>query len=311
MEGIRDAHRFFSWPKGGKLDFPSFLTTIAIIATAAVDLGNLPLYFAGKNAGVNMNYPSMEVLEQALGRNYLFTLILVPFVITILFVFFAIKYVHCSSVKDFFTARKAFDWSRFLFGLIVTASIMTLGFAIDSYANDEVIWNYKADQFWMLLLIAVVLVPIQTTCEELIFRSYLFKAFSWLKFPLITILFCSTAFGLIHMGNPEVDALGKQVLIFYIWSGLFLGVIAYLDGGLELSMAFHAINNIVAAVLITNDWQAFQTDALFINMAEPQMGLDVWLTMFLWQPIIILIFKWKIKWNFKDLFWKSADTKEI
>lgn len=43
---------------------------------------------------------------------------------------------------------------------------------------------------------------------------------------------------------------------------------ALMDDGLELSMGYHAINNIFAALILTNEWQAFQTDALFYGSCK-------------------------------------------
>ena len=172
-----------------------------MLISAVIGFGNLPLLMAAQNAGVDMNYVTMETLSLALDKNYLFTLILIPFAVAMIFMFLAIKYVHKSPIKEFFTSRERFQWGRFGFGVVVTLLVMGIGFAIDAFGNENIVWNYKPDSFWMLLTIAIVLVPIQTTCEELVFRSYMFKAFSWLRFPLVTIILCS--FGLRHDSHGQ------------------------------------------------------------------------------------------------------------
>ncbi|MCF6287212.1 MAG: hypothetical protein L3K26_18820 [Candidatus Hydrogenedentes bacterium] len=70
-----------------------------------------------------------------------------------------------------------------------------------------------------------------------------------------------------------------------------------MDGGIELSIGYHAVNNIFAALILTNDWQAFQTDALFIDRSPPAFGLESWLTLLLIQPLILFIFAKKYKWK--------------
>ena len=70
-------------------------------------------------------------------------------------------------------------------------------------------------------------------------------------FPL---LFTSITFGLMHIANPEVEKLGYSLLIYYIGTGLFLGITTLMDDGLELALGFHTANNLFTALLVTSDW---------------------------------------------------------
>jgi uncharacterized protein len=95
-------------------------------------------------------------------------------------------------------------------------------------------------------------------------------------------------------------------LIYYIGTGLFLGLLTLMDDGLELSMGYHAVNNIFAALILTNDWQAFQTDALYIDHSAPTFGWDSLLTIILVQPLLLLIFSKIYKWkNWKEKLFGS------
>jgi hypothetical protein len=75
-----------------------------------------------------------------------------------------------------------------------------------------------------------------------------------------------------------------------------------MDDGMELSMGYHAANNVFTALMITNNWQAFQTDAVFIDTSAPTFGLDSIVTLIIIQPLLLLflskIYKWK---NWKQL----------
>jgi hypothetical protein len=78
---------------------------------------------------------------------------------------------------------------------------------------------------------------------------------------------------------------------------------ALMDDGLELSMGYHAINNIFASLILTNEWQAFQTDALFMDHAKPTFGWDALLTIILIQPLLLFVFAKIYKWkNWKGKF---------
>ena len=91
--------------------------------------------------------------------------------------------------------------------------------------------------------------------------------------------------------------LGYGLLIYYISAGVFLGIITHMDDGMELGMGYHAVNNIFAAIILTNDWQAFTTDALFIDRSAPTFDWESILTLIILQPMLILLFSKIYKWK--------------
>jgi len=159
-------------------------------------------------------------------------------------------------------------------------------------------FNFNPTTFIPLVLISLFILPIQTTFEELFFRGYLFQSLGLIfKKGWVTVLITGVLFGLMHGSNPEVEKIGNVLLVFYILNGIFLGLIVLMDDGLELSMGYHAINNIFAALIVTNDWQAFHTDALFLDKTPPQFGLENILTLLVIQPLFLFIFSKKYKWS--------------
>ena len=109
-------------------------------------------------------------------------------------------------------------------------------------------------------------------------------------------------FGWMHAGNPEVAILVYSVLFYYILSGLFMGVLTHLDDGLELSMGYHFANNFFGAVIVTNSWQVFQTDALVTDHSKPEMGFELWAVLLIIQPALLYVF-------YKVYRWKNPKTK--
>jgi membrane protease YdiL (CAAX protease family) len=177
-------------------------------------------------------------------------------------------------------------------------AIMGLSLLFAVQFSDTVEWHFNSDAFIPLLLISLLLVPIQTTCEEVLFRGYLLQLFgSSFKSAWLSVLATSILFGLIHAGNPEIDYLGYIALLYYILTGVFLAVLAVMDEGLELSMGFHAANNIFGALIVTNDWQAFQTEALFIDHAQPNFGIEMVLSLVVIQPLLLLLYARIFKWS--------------
>src|SRR5690606_5412191 len=120
-----------------------------------------------------------------------------------------------------------------------------------------------------LIIISLMLLPIQIGFEEYLFRGYLMQQIGIsTNSKWIALIVTSALFGLVHSANPEVSEIGFKMMVFYIGTGLFMGIMTLLDDGLELALGFHFANNFVAATLITSDFSALQTDAIFKYTGE-------------------------------------------
>lgn len=224
---------------------------------------------------------------------------LIPMAIFLAGLFFWVKYVHEQTIKSLTTSRKRVDWSRIFFSFILW-TVITIGMTVIAYytAPEDFVWNFNWNKFWVLAVIAIVLVPLQTSFEEYFFRGYLMQGLATVMknrwFPLI---FTSVIFGLMHGANPEVDKLGPIIMVYYIGTGLFLGIITLMDEGLELALGFHAANNLITALLVTTDWTAFQTDSILRDVSEPSAGFDILIPVLVLFPTLLFIFAKKYKWN--------------
>jgi len=234
--------------------------------------------------------------------NLILALLLLPFIFVFFSIILSIKYIHNRPILSLFTSRKNFDYKRFLFSFFIWGALMFCFMLLSIITGAQIELNFDLKNFLPLFIISIIMIPIQTTTEELFFRSFLFQAFGLLfKKGWIAILLTGILFGLMHGANPEVDKLGKILLFYYIGTGFFMSIISHMDDGIELSMGYHAINNIFASLILTNNWQAFQTNALYIDYSEPVIGIDSFLTIFLLQPLIILLFSKVYKWkNWKE-----------
>jgi len=138
-----------------------------------------------------------------------------------------------------------------------------------------------------LAIIGIIMVPIQTTFEELISEGILCKVWGlFFKNRWLPLIVTSLGFGLLHLGNPEVGKLGYIIMVSYIGTGFLLGIMALMDEGLELSIGYHAGNNLITALLVTADWTAFQTESILIYTEEPMVGFDVFFRFSSFIPFI-------------------------
>ena len=283
----------------GRNDFPYYFLTLGLVIAFFAFIGYIPISLALSNLNdKGIVLEDVSELQNYSGLNTFFVYLLIPFIAGILVLFFCVKWIHQRDILSLFTSREVFDWKRFFFSFLIWGGTMTVFFIVSYVSGYPILWNFNPLTFFGLVLISIFILPIQTTFEEVFFRGYLFQWFGLIfKKGWMSVFITGTLFGLMHGSNPEVEKIGLILLVFYIFNGFFLGIIALMDDGLELTMGYHAVNNIFAALIVTNDWQAFHTDALFLDKSPPEFGVENILTLVIIQPLLLFIFSKKYKWN--------------
>jgi membrane protease YdiL (CAAX protease family) len=193
---------------------------------------------------------------------------------------------------------------------------MTLGifFEAISYAMapENYTYSFNLIQFIPLLLIAFLLLPIQTSCEEFMFRGYLMQMFAFGKMSkLIPIFFTSLLFAAIHLMNPEVAEYGLGIMFpYYISAGLILAIMTVMDDSIELALGVHAATNIYGAIFLSYEGAAIQTATLFKseNM-DPAIMLIIFLVM---AAVFLFLASKKYNWSsFSKLIESTQRENEI
>ena len=262
-------------------------------------LGQLPLsLFITADAISEAGGDPMIALRN-LDKNLQLFLILIPFVFGFLGLYLVIKKLHNRNFISITTYRSNVDWRRIIHSFILWASITIIFISADFFINSEDYQiNFKFDKFFILLIIGFILIPIQTSLEELLFRGYLFQGFSlYFKRPWIGLFLTSFIFGCLHIFNPEVQKLGLGILFYYIGTGLFLGIITLMDEGIELALGFHAANNLITALLVTSSWTAFQTESILIDISDPSLVGETIISMLILYPLFYIYMHKKYKWS--------------
>lgn len=249
----------------------------------------IPLMSAAQSHGIGMD----EILKNqnilfnpdaiGMNRSMMLALLMGMFVFTLLFFWFAIKQFQHKTLTSIITGFEKIRWKRYFFSFSVWGTLL-VGFTLVSYFMNpqELELQFDAGKFAVLLLVAVLLVPIQTATEEILFRGYLMQGFALLfKNGIIPLIITSVLFGLMHASNPEAKAHGLLVMMpYYILFGAFLAVITLLDEGAELSMGIHFANNLFSSLLICTKNSVLQTDAIFYTSVEdPGSEFISWLIM--------------------------------
>ena len=287
----------------GKNAFWRYMLSFFVIVIGWQLIGAIPLFITAvlhsKNFNEFMEAAQSNFLTLGINSNLFLFMMLLTFAIGLVFLFISIKYIHKRSIISLITSRMKIDWNRFFFSFTLWFVFSTATLAIGYFtAPENFTWNFKLMPFLILVAVSFILMPLQTSFEELFFRGYLMQGFgillknSW--FPLI---FTSVIFGLLHGFNPEFDKLGPVVMVYYIGTGFLLGIMTLMDEGTELNLGFHAANNIVAAIFVTNNWSVFQTDAILIDNSEPSLGFETFIPVFVIYPILLFIMSKKYGWT--------------
>lgn len=253
-----------------------------------------------KNYKGNNNYLLLENLK------YYF--ILLPLL------FLAVKFIHKRNIKTLFTAYKNVRFKRVFFSFITFGLFIFLFKLIEySVLPQKLIFQFDKERFFQLLAIVIFLVPIKIIFQETFFRGYLMQGIGLItNSKWMTIAFTTLIFGGVFSLAAASDSLRFNLLLFYLMTDIFLGIIVLMDEGNELTIGIEWMNNFFVYVIVTGEWMAFKTDSFFYNPAsEPNYFFSLYLLVFLVHPLYLLflskVFGWK---NWKEKLFGEIKKNE-
>lgn len=281
---------------------------VTMLLTAGVFIANIIAYFFMPQEAIDK---STELLK-SFSNNTALLLNLLPFAFLLGLLFLLVYALHNRSILSLTTSRSKVDLKRVFFSFGIVVLLTGLSFGISYYMDSsEIIWNFKPTKFAILVIISLLLFPFQIGLEEYLFRGYLMQQIGIVARNRWTpLIITSVMFGLLHSANPEVAEMGYGVMVFYIGTGFLLGIMTLMDEGMELSLGFHLGNNLMAAILITSEFSALQTDALFKYSGKVDTSntlTEMIISMLISYPIILLILAKKYKWT----NWKEKLTGKV
>ncbi len=293
-----------------------YLANIFISFAASNTIGIIPfaivlIIYAIKNMDTIPLTPENIMNFSALGipQNLILASMLFAFVIALVALIFFFKPFHKRTYQQVINGTNKIRWKHFFIGLSVWLAISALGLGLDLWLNpSNYVLQFDLSTFIPLVIITILLIPIQTTYEEITFRGYLAQGVAaYTTNRWWTIIIPGIGFGLLHAFNPEIAQHGFWLMMpQYIFFGLFFGLVTVLDDGIETAMGIHAANNMFICLFTTNSSSALQTPAVFNVTEVDPVGSGVSLLIFSFVALIIL---WRIyKWNFSVLNKKIEST---
>jgi len=177
-------------------------------------------------------------------------------------------------VRTAFTSTPTFRWKYVWLGMW-TWGLLLIGETavkmITSFNKLEV--TFRPETFLPTLLVSLVLLPIQTASEEMLFRGALPQNLSrHIRQPIVVVILSSVLFGAAHLMNPE--ALSRPIISLLAYSavGFGWGLVTQKSGGLELAIGAHTINNFYGLFVVGYRNSAIRGSSIWmlpnINMVE-------------------------------------------
>lgn len=275
-----------------------------VIAFVLMYILSLPALFYG-GSFVVQSMASSEDLNLQLLINCL------PFLGITGAIFISLKFIHKSVFKSIISYNDTFDLRRLLFGFLIWGIIHLIAFVLDYfYVTGPAFFTYNglSKSFYIGVVVSLVILALQSSAEEFLCRGYLMQAMGFVfQYRWIPIVIMGLFFGFLHSANFEVDVYGKEIMMLHYCSvGVFLSIIVVLDNRIELALGFHAVNNILASILVNFEGSSLKSNALFtIGKVDPYIGYLTWLISAI---LFYIICKEKYKWpSIGYIFHKRED----
>ncbi len=202
--------------------------------------------------------------------NYIFTNFTIYFMLAGLII--ATKFIHYRTFTSLITTKRKMQWSRFWVGFLVYGGLIAVGSVIDYFLSPESYsFTFDASKFWIALPFILIMTPLQAATEELVFRGYLIQSFGLkIKNGMLLSVISGVMFMLPHLMNPEVTASSKTgvisticMVLNYFVVGMLFAMITIKTNSLEAAIGAHAVNNLVAFLLVSYPDNALSTNTVF------------------------------------------------
>lgn len=177
-----------------------------------------------------------------------------------------VRFVHGRPFRSLVTPAKRLNWRRLWQGFGLWLLLVTLASVVEYLLNPDIYTVvFDARRFFPFAVVVLLLTPMQTTAEELLFRGYLLQATGHLGRNFwILALVNGFLFMVPHLGNPELAASAILLPLFYFSIGAFFAFITLRDNSAELAIGAHAANNLYSALFANYTNSALQTESIFL-----------------------------------------------
>jgi membrane protease YdiL (CAAX protease family) len=183
-------------------------------------------------------------------------------------IFLAVHFIHQRRFLTLATPAVSIRWKRLFQGFGVWFVLSILVAVTEALLHPgRYVWSLNLGDYIPFVFLAIILIPIQTSAEELFFRGYLLQAFGrrvrniWLLSAISGVIFM-----LPHFLNPEAKLNLWLMGLYYFSMGAAMAYVSLRDGRLELALGMHAANNLFTALFANAVVTVMPTPSMFTVM---------------------------------------------
>lgn len=217
------------------------------------------------------------IANKMIGANpasYAFMLLTFPAALAGLYLGY--KFIHRRTLTSLHSALSKFRWGRSIRAFFIMWIVLAIaGTTMTYFIGGELKFVFDAKRFFGFAIISLLLLPIQSATEEIIFRGYLNQSLMrYLKNKWAVFVITSTLFMAMHLANPEAISAANEGILPIVMSGYFFFGFAcclmiLIDDGLESAIGVHAGNNTFAALFVNYENSVLPTPSIFVTKSDP------------------------------------------
>ena len=193
---------FFSQAFKGKNEWWRYLA-VSLLVFVGYQIGSLPLILAlwrTSEADPDLNKSDINSFLSepnfenfGINPNLGLTLLLLMFIAALVAFYFLFKPFHEREFRTLSTPGSQIKWNKAIFAFFVWLGLSLLLESVSyAFSPQDYSFSFKLNRFIPLLIICILILPIQTSFEELFFRGYLMQGFGLIKLNKIFALILTT-----------------------------------------------------------------------------------------------------------------------
>jgi uncharacterized protein len=249
---LPQTERYLALAALGRNEWWRYLLGAAVILFSWIVLGWVPYVWLAAHG-------RQELLLQFLAVNFSIIMMLAGLAV-------AVKFIHRRPLMTLVTGGRAVDWGRIAGAAMVWAVLGLATIGVEHLLSPERYYlSFSAERFLPFATVALVVTPLQTATEELVFRGYVMQGLGLVvKHPVVIAVASAALFVLPHLLNPEAQQHGAALLgASYFVIGLLLAAVTLRDGRLELAIGVHAANNLILVLVANYEGSVLASESIF------------------------------------------------
>jgi len=211
---------------------------------------------------------------------------------SLIFLYISVKFIHDRDFMSLINISRKYDefsgkaislvnrirWGLVLKGALIWLSFLLIILLISFSLNPEIFYlNLNIENFYLVIFLFLLAIPIQVLFEELFFRGYLIQGLSIkIKSPIIVILISSIIFSLGHIlngGSDPIFMITNIVDTFIV--GMILCVATLATNGIEWAVGAHFANNFFAFLITSSEGSIGSFETMIQTTVAPDPLLDL------------------------------------